>query len=214
MATLNPRGILRRLFPTARRLLVESDISRWCVDEFQCVLAIGAGHDPYRKNFTKAEFYVALDVIDFPGITNVVADAVALPFDDNAFDCVVAIEVMEHIEAPTKFIDEAYRALSPGGTLLLSVPFAFHQHGDPSDYWRPTRHALDKATSRFSSSVILPQGNRLHVISDLITTAFYPVTLFLPLRILNYVFVFPFAWLSSFGKGSTAPSGYFVVAKK
>ena len=214
MATLNPGNLFRQIFPTARRLLVERDINRWCTNDYRRVLVIGAGHDPYRGHFSNADLYVALDVIAFAGVTDVVADAVALPISDNKFDCVIAFEVMEHILNPIKFIEEAYRVLSPGGMFLLSVPFAFHQHGDPSDYWRPTRYTLEIATSRFSKSDIFPQGNRLHVISDLITTAFYPRPVFWPLRILNHILVRVFTRSSSTSGTGTAPSGFLVVARK
>ena len=214
MATLNPRNWFRQIFPTARRLLIERDIDHWCTDEFNRVLVIGAGHDPYKKYFKSAALYVALDVVSFSGVTDVIADAVSLPLDDNAFDCVVAFEVMEHVAEPIKLIEEAYRVLSPGGLLLLSVPFVYHQHGDPSDFWRPTRHTLEHATAKFSVSDVLLQGNRIHVISDLITTAFYPRSIFSPLRILNHIIVWPFTRWSCMRGSGTAPSGFFVVARK
>lgn len=214
MATLNPRSLFRKIFPTARRLLVERDIDRWCKDDYRRVLVIGAGHDPYRSYFSSADTYIALDVIGFPGITDVVADAVALPFDDGTFDCVVAFEVMEHVTHPIKMIEESYRVLSPQGNLLLSVPFIFHQHGDPSDYWRPTKHSLELATAKFESSSIFPQGNRLHAISDLITTAFHPRSIFWPLRVLNHILVRILTRSSLENGGGSAPSGFFLNAQK
>jgi SAM-dependent methyltransferase len=214
MATLNPLSLIRKIFPTARRLLVEKDVNRWCTNDYRRVLVIGAGHDPYKKHFSGAELYIALDIVAFPGATDVIADAVALPLGNNTFDCVVAFEVMEHIKNPVELIEEAYRILAPGGTLLLSVPFAFHQHGDPCDYWRPTQYTLETITSKFSSSSVLLQGNRLHVISDLITTALYPYSIFFLFRILNHILVPPFMWSSRGIGGSSAPSGFFLIARK
>lgn len=195
-------------------MLVESDIRRWCVDEYRRVLVIGAGHDPYRKQFSNAKIYTALDIIALPGVTDLVADATSLPLKDESFDCVAAFEVMEHVEKPVNLIEEAYRVLAPGGVLLLSVPFAFHQHADPSDYWRPTKYTLENATAGFSSAKVYNQGNRLHVISDLLTTAFYPWPVFLPLRIMNHILVWPYLWRAGRNCTGTAPSGFFVVAKK
>ena len=57
MLTLNPQTLFRRIFPTARRLLVELDIKRWPVKDYHNVLAIGAGHDPYKKRFKTAKLY-------------------------------------------------------------------------------------------------------------------------------------------------------------
>lgn len=41
---------------------------------------------------------------------------------DNAFDCVVAVEVLEHVEQDFAFVQEVYRVLKPGGVFLLSTP--------------------------------------------------------------------------------------------
>ncbi|MEA3365643.1 MAG: methyltransferase domain-containing protein, partial [Candidatus Hydrogenedentes bacterium] len=45
-----------------------------------------------------------------------------LPFEDAAFDAVVSIEGIEHIERPFDFIRECGRVLKPGGYLLLTTP--------------------------------------------------------------------------------------------
>lgn len=213
ISTLNPKNLLRRVFPTARRLLVETDIRRYCIDKYRRVLVVGAGHDPYRSRFLSANLYTALDIVAIPEATDVVGDALQLPFGDGTFDCVVAIEVMEHVKDPNKLVAEAHRVLAKDGTMLLSVPFAFHQHANPADYWRPTIYALKMLTSIFEKSIVLPQGNRIHVISDLITTSFHNYPVFLPLRIINYLFVLSVAkrlWKNY----SSAPSGFFVVANK
>lgn len=52
----------------------------------------------------------------------VVADGGALPFDDGAFDCVVASEVLEHVHDDASVVGELARALRPGGTLAVTVP--------------------------------------------------------------------------------------------
>ena len=44
------------------------------------------------------------------------------PFDDNSVDCVVATEIIEHLENPWFFVREISRVLKPKRKLILSMP--------------------------------------------------------------------------------------------
>jgi len=46
----------------------------------------------------------------------------AMPFDNQSFDVCFAVEVIEHLTHPQKFIDEAHRILAPEGLLFLTTP--------------------------------------------------------------------------------------------
>jgi tocopherol O-methyltransferase len=48
-----------------------------------------------------------------------VTDAQATPFADNSFDLVWSLESGEHMPDKTKFMQECYRVLKPGGTLIM-----------------------------------------------------------------------------------------------
>jgi len=50
------------------------------------------------------------------------ADATAMPFPDGAFDRVIAAEVLEHIPADQRALQEIARVLRPGGQLAVTVP--------------------------------------------------------------------------------------------
>jgi SAM-dependent methyltransferase len=43
-------------------------------------------------------------------------------FCDGKFDCVLAIEVLEHVEKDVQFIHEVSRVLKPGGVFLMTTP--------------------------------------------------------------------------------------------
>ncbi|MBC7429278.1 MAG: class I SAM-dependent methyltransferase [Bacteriovorax sp.] len=45
-----------------------------------------------------------------------------LPFEDNAFDVIVCMDVIEHLENPQVVLKEMYRVLKPGGRFLFHVP--------------------------------------------------------------------------------------------
>jgi len=49
----------------------------------------------------------------------------ALPFEDAAFDVVVAGELLEHLRDPRRVVSEVLRVLRPGGTFVGSVPNAY-----------------------------------------------------------------------------------------
>jgi 2-polyprenyl-3-methyl-5-hydroxy-6-metoxy-1,4-benzoquinol methylase len=48
------------------------------------------------------------------------------PFADGQFECIVVIDVLEHLEKDQPFLREVKRALKPGGKALITVP-----NGDP-----------------------------------------------------------------------------------
>ncbi|WNZ21598.1 methyltransferase domain-containing protein [Leptolyngbya sp. NK1-12] len=54
-------------------------------------------------------------------VTFQVADALAMPFPDAAFDLVWSLESGEHMPDKPQFLQECYRVLQPGGTLLMAT---------------------------------------------------------------------------------------------
>ena len=50
-----------------------------------------------------------------------VANALEMPFADNSFDLVWSLESGEHMPDKTKFLQECYRVLQPGGKLIFAT---------------------------------------------------------------------------------------------
>jgi SAM-dependent methyltransferase len=54
--------------------------------------------------------------------TAVRGDALALPFPDGTFDCVIASEILEHIPEDERAMRELTRVVKPGGSVAVTVP--------------------------------------------------------------------------------------------
>jgi 2-polyprenyl-3-methyl-5-hydroxy-6-metoxy-1,4-benzoquinol methylase len=70
---------------------------------------------------------VDADAIDvararYPAIDFRVAPTESIPYRDEAFDVVVCLDVLEHVEDERRSLDELFRVLRPGGTLVLTTP--------------------------------------------------------------------------------------------
>jgi SAM-dependent methyltransferase len=65
---------------------------------------------------------------------DLVCDIINIPEPDASFDAILCSEVLEHIPDPTLALDEFRRLLKPGGTLILTAPFASLVHFAPYHY--------------------------------------------------------------------------------
>lgn len=108
-------------------------------------LDVGSQNGPYAALFPNR---IALDICRGNGV-QVLGDAQALAFRDAAFDVVLCTEVLEHLPEPQRAIDEMWRVLKAGGTLLLTTRFLFPIHDAPHDYFRFTKYGLRHLLRRF-----------------------------------------------------------------
>jgi SAM-dependent methyltransferase len=92
-----------------------------------------------------------------------------LPFADGEFDSIILSDVLEHVAAPESLFREMTRILSPGGRILLNVPFLYGIHEEPHDYYRYTEHALRRfvETSGLRLLSLETLGGSLEVAADI-----------------------------------------------
>lgn len=107
------------------------------------ILDIGCGTGAMSSRLTRwgrvvsADFSpLALQFSRRRGLKNLVgADAMNLPFACNAFDLLVAMDMLEHLPDDCAALREFYRVLKPGGRVFATVPAYPH-------LWSEHDHAL------------------------------------------------------------------------
>jgi SAM-dependent methyltransferase len=97
--------------------------------------------------------YIGLDRRPGPGVDEL-GDVEALPCPDGSVGTVLALSTFEHVPHFWRGFDEVRRVLRPDGVLLVSCPFYFHIHDEPSDYWRFTPAALEVLLEDYPSKLI------------------------------------------------------------
>jgi len=105
------------------------------------ILDIGCGSYPYFLSHTSFKEKYAIDQNPMAQVTDTIHwytidinSSPSLPFDDNWFQVVTMLAVVEHLD-PTSLVElfkEAHRALSPGGVLILTTPSSW---SDPILRW-------------------------------------------------------------------------------
>ena len=95
------------------------------------ILEVGCGHADVAVQYVAAhcseliitDLEPSFDVTKLP--SNVLfkkQDATKLTFEDESFDGIYSVEVIEHVANPEDFIQEGLRVLKPGGTLFFTTP--------------------------------------------------------------------------------------------
>ena len=144
-------------------------------------LDIGAGRLAWRSIIAaSASRYVATDAFQtHPDIAFVSDVQGRLPIADQSFDSVFCCSVLEHTQEPWKAFDEFYRILRPGGEMVLSVPFLYYLHGQPSDYFRFTPYGVENLARKSGFEIVeldVAGGlghSLLHAVSMLMTSVLF-----------------------------------------
>jgi SAM-dependent methyltransferase len=100
-----------------------------------------------RSVFQGRGEYIGADIEAGQGV-DVILD-LSLPFAEvdnilagRRFGTIFCLSVLEHCRQPFAMAENLTRLLRPGGKLCIAVPFTYHFHAYPSDYWRFTHEGV------------------------------------------------------------------------
>jgi ubiquinone/menaquinone biosynthesis C-methylase UbiE len=110
------------------------------------MIDIGCGKKPYAPVLKS---YVTEHIgVDHPGTLHdksnidVFGTAYEIPLESNYFDSAICTAVLEHLEEPEMAIRECHRVLKQGGVAIYSMPFIWHLHEEPRDFFRYSKYGL------------------------------------------------------------------------
>jgi len=110
------------------------------------LIDIGCGTKPYKDLLAPyVTLHIGVDhLASMHEKSNIdqVGTAYQIPADNASFDSAICTAVLEHLEEPEQALRECYRVLKPGGVAIYSVPFIWHLHEEPRDFYRYSNHGL------------------------------------------------------------------------
>jgi SAM-dependent methyltransferase len=110
------------------------------------LIDIGCGTKPYQSLFSPyLTDHVGVDHEQtFHDKSNIdlFGTAYQIPAPDSSFDCALCTAVLEHLEEPELALRECFRVLKVDGIAVYAVPFIWHLHEEPRDFYRFSKYGL------------------------------------------------------------------------
>jgi SAM-dependent methyltransferase len=108
------------------------------------MLDVGCGSMRARRWYEgRITRYLGIDLAASPYLEDARLSAIArgeaLPFRAGSVDTVLGISMLTCLAEPIRLIEESYRVLTPGGSLILEFTQMAPLHDEPHDYFRFTR---------------------------------------------------------------------------
>ena len=134
-------------------------------------------------------------------------------------DIITIFEVLEHVENPFKAIENINQILDNDKICLGSVPFNFHIHDEPNDYFRFTSFGLKKLFSGFKIVQIINRNGWLESIFVNLIRLYKEKNIFSKLigvffTIIYFIFYPLILIIQKIAISDKLTTGYFIVAKK
>lgn len=104
------------------------------------------------------EYVVELETGIFKN-TDIVADVHSLPFIDETFSAVIALNAFEHFANPFQAAAEIFRVLKPGGKLFIHTAFLQPLHEAPYHFFNASKHGILQWFNCFDTQSIRVSDN-------------------------------------------------------
>lgn len=111
------------------------------------LIDIGCGSKPYKNLLSEyVSEHIGIDqknTMHFQHNIDIFSSAYQIPVANGAFDSAICTAVLEHLEEPEAALRECYRVLSDEGVAIYSIPFIWHLHEEPRDFYRFSKYGLE-----------------------------------------------------------------------
>lgn len=110
------------------------------------LIDIGCGNKPYHSDLKNlVTEHIGLDHELSPhdkSNIDLVGTAYQIPLETESSDSVLCTAVLEHLEEPHIALVECLRVLKPGGYAIYTIPFIWHLHEKPRDFFRFSKYGI------------------------------------------------------------------------
>ncbi len=189
-------------------------------DKNKLLVDFGCGDMPYRSVIEPmVGKYLGVDLEMNPQAEHHIGFDSKTTLPENYANIILSNQVLEHVDSPEGYLQEAFRILKPGGTLILTTHGYWFYHPTPNDYWRWTSAGLRKTvekegftiTSFFGIMGLAASG--LQLLQDAIGVKL-PKFLLPPFAIIMQTWIRLFDKIHTQEQRNRDASLYIVIAKK
>tara|TARA_Y100001970_G_C14117361_1_gene794366 strand:- start:270 stop:1019 length:750 start_codon:yes stop_codon:yes gene_type:complete len=199
------------------------------------ILDAGAGNKRFEHYFNKFDNYDTCDLKNDSFHKKIehtfYCDIQNIPVENEKYDVVINLQVLEHVKYPEKCIKELSRILKKDGKIYISAPSMYPYHFAPDNYYNFHPSAFKLILEKYNLKIlnITEQGGAFLVIGVILSKLPFSVLknqknqftkilffLFFLLTIPIFHFIFPltFKFLDKFFKTEGITIGYNIVAQK
>jgi SAM-dependent methyltransferase len=241
LSAVQEQGFIWRLAYALRDRL-NAELFRVLEPQAGDVLDVGGGSFYQRlrtrghswRTYTVLEPTLELLPLRDDGVLCAGGSAGCLPFANESFDLVLAVQVLEHVFDAHSATREMFRVLRPGGRMVILVPQSGTLHLVPHHYANLTRFWLFEQAKRLEADVVswTPIGGAWRTIASRLGLMFLPVFnlkgtqdpalrqrsiglwLILPIQMLVAAIILPAAMLLSLFDIQEEANNHLIVLQK